>query len=72
MFTSDEEVQEKYHDSDSERGGIESADRSWIPELWRRGRVEKSEFLGVAMLRHGTMVVNLLWVFAFLWALYGC
>lgn len=78
MFTTDEEVQERHHDSDSENDqeGIQVVEgQSWGP--WAAQPIPASpprahqDFLPVQMLRQGTLVVNFLWSCAFLWALWG-
>lgn len=76
MFTTDEEVQERHHDSDSEneQEGIEAVQAGWGPwaaQPMPRNSSSKEDFFPVQMLRQGTMVVNFLWSCAFLWALYG-
>ena len=76
MFTTDEEVQEKNHDSDSENEeeGIEAVQGGWGPwaaQPMPRNSSSKEDFFPVQMLRQGTMVVNFLWSCAFLWALHG-
>eukprot|EP00438_Fugacium_kawagutii_P017351 Skav201531 [mRNA] locus=scaffold1616:41082:43331:+ [translate_table: standard] len=78
MFTTDDDIQEKHHDSDSENEeeGIEAVEgQEWGPWVAQplqppNGR-HKTDFLPVQMLRQGTFVVNFLWSCAFLWALYG-
>ena len=80
MFTTNDEVQEKHHDSDSDeqkelQEGIRLEDQHWGPwaaqPMQPKTPSNNGGELPVQMLRRGTMVVNFLWSCAFLWALYG-